>query len=616
MASRLPFEMLFQIADLLETKDKLSCALTCKNWRYPFQKSIWRNVRVETLLQFKAICNIIENPKRIPTPLGQSVLTLQISPNVSIPRIHQDVFFKFLPNLKHLDLGRTRCEDIHKEMAKCNGTWKSLESLTIQITYNEIAKSTGKFIELLTNCHKLQKLRIFKQGIYQPVVFNAKDFDNLHQKLQQLTSFDACISLSNDSETEQHIRLGTVPVLALTTLELRMCEWNVLWAYHFAHKYPNLRFIRWNTINAQYYRISPNRTQRSPHILDFNTGVLQHLETFEFTTSDVLEMEHHAFWGFLCSLRIPIKNLKYETKSDKVNILFFKTIIKQFMEFFYETLETLSVKGDIFYRSMLNSRLEIPSYCPLLVDFEINSCNVAIELRSLLDNCVALKRLRFSNGAFVLYSEPMIIRHTDLKNHQHGLQTLELNQVSASFDMVNYISSRCKSLKYMSLESTCISGFFSGKDMSMFLEMSHISFKILHLANVRFTAFNVDKNENTNVNLLVLSQLDNSLSSYKKNENTDSKYTLVERRFQHLAWFHIFTDHDDDMSYKKGLNKIPEQEANTISEYFRYTDPKRHTEKFKAGILSNKYDVIEEFKSDLCKGYIELRCKHIEKYTT
>ncbi|KAL0077750.1 hypothetical protein F4703DRAFT_1881134 [Phycomyces blakesleeanus] len=532
--------------------------------------------------------------------------------------MQQDGFFALLPNLKHLDIGRTHHNFFIKEITRSNDTWKSLESLKIQIPYSEETKSTAEFIGLLATCGKLHTLELFKGNYPAPAKFEAKDFDKLHQNLQYLKSFKACITLDMDVAPSQHISINRTPALTLTTLDLYTCKWSDFGMYYFAHKYPNLNTMRWSTLGTCSRTVSPNNMQQYSAIFDFTTKVLQRLETFEFVTVHVPGSHHSDFWEFLSSLRAPIKNLKYKISISEGRWSTITALSKKLIELFSETLETLSVNNNAPYKSMYKPQLKISSCCLFLVDLKLRCCGMSIGLQNLFDSCVALKRLRIYNAELSCFSRTRN-QGQDLKGqkHQeqkHGLRILELHRISTSRKVFSYLSFRCRRLEYMKLNSTYIKGTISGDSQSFLLDMSYTSFKLLHLVDVRFTIFNDQANENCIISMLLLSQ-QNGLSSTDKNKNdVDPNSTTVPCPSQSFTWFRFFRASYEE-EYILWLIKRQDQGDLTPVEYFQMFHFENCPLAWKTSRLLNKNTDIDTTEHLFSKCYIELRCGSIEQYT-
>ncbi|KAL0084507.1 hypothetical protein F4703DRAFT_1582329 [Phycomyces blakesleeanus] len=146
-ASELPYEILSKIADLLLTGDRFSCVLTCRRWRYPFQEALWRNMHVNSMKNLETICNAIEGSRTKSSSYGLLTQSLRMDGYCTIPHWQQHAFFRSIPNLRHLDLGRTRYQEMNTHMIRLNNTWKSLESLRVEVHGSKRAVDTKSFVE-------------------------------------------------------------------------------------------------------------------------------------------------------------------------------------------------------------------------------------------------------------------------------------------------------------------------------------------------------------------------------------------------------------------------------------------------------------------------------------
>ncbi|KAL0084501.1 hypothetical protein F4703DRAFT_1793868 [Phycomyces blakesleeanus] len=621
-ASELPYEILSKIADLLLTGDRFSCVLTCRRWRYPFQEALWRNMHVNSMKNLETICNAIEGSRTKSSSYGLLTQSLRMDGYCTIPHWQQHAFFRSIPNLRHLDLGRTRYQEMNTHMIRLNNTWKSLESLRVEVHGSKRAVDTKSFVEFLKTCRKLQKLEIFQNAFDNPVMISSKDFNNLHQSLKQLSHLKACLYLNQIRQNAEPTIPITTPAPALISLDLDLFSWHPLWIYYFGYKYPNLRFLRLDVSNVPDCWIPQENLQRMPSLFLSNPNVLQHLETFEFLTTEMSQWSHIVFWEFLCPLQIPIKHLKYKTKYSKCDAEFLEMAIARFVKSFSNTLETLSVDGDVFFNAKYITKLSFTSCCPLLVDLEIKDCGVSIELDNLLDICVALRRLRFSNGKLWVdqdtTNQERNHENYQQKHRQHELQILVLHWVNASAGVFTHMSSRCRRLEYMSLGNSDIWGSISKETGNLLLDMSYTSFKALRLKNVQYHSSDRDTGKDTAINISLLPQLNNSRSPKEIMEekgNKDSKLSIIEHYQHHLAWFHTFFDDDYEYATAPCIRQLSVQEVNTALEYYQDFLSRESTNALDVFRSLNGQVSEKDWEEDLCRGYAEFRCSHIEKYT-
>ncbi|KAL0084496.1 hypothetical protein F4703DRAFT_1928722 [Phycomyces blakesleeanus] len=298
--------------------------------------------------KYSYIRSVIVNPKNTSRSCGRFVHGLRIGDCCTILNRRQDEFFKSMPNLKHLNLGCMTYQEMNKNMTRSNAAWMSLESLRIEINYNQRIRLTPDFVEFLKTISKLQRLEIFTRNQLCLVIFGQNDFDDLHKNLQRLSSIKAYISLDFSATLKDSTVPDIIPALALTALDLRLGEWSPLCMYYFCYKYPNLLTLKLDVSNS-YTTVHYNQIRGTGPPFYISPDALRHLDTFEYIT-------------------------KEEAQNTR-------------------TLERILIAGGTD-GDRSTSSLELSSYCPLLVDITIKDCNVSIDLDNLLDNCVALKQLR------------------------------------------------------------------------------------------------------------------------------------------------------------------------------------------------------------------------------
>ncbi|KAL0084503.1 hypothetical protein F4703DRAFT_1854570 [Phycomyces blakesleeanus] len=616
LASQLPLDIILQIADLLLTKDKCSCSLTCKQWRDPFQKLLVKNIHVDSIKHLKTICNTNATSKTKSRSCGHLVHGLRIGGCFILPNVKQDVFFRSLPNLKHLNLGNMRFQDINTKMTQSNNTWMSLESLKIKINNNEGLQGAPDLIKFLKTSRVLEKLEIFTKDREVIITFTENDFENLHQNLQHLSSIKACISLNFCASASQNTIPEITPALALTTLYLRLDEWDPLFLYYFGFKYPNLHSLRLDFSISNYMCVDSGTLQRITPLFDSNPKALKYLETFELITRDASESAHMDIWQFFTSTKVPIKNFKYKTVYGDSASRDYKVLIERILRAFPKTLETLSILGRASCGSRSTKMLEI-SLCPLLVDLEINECSVCVDLNNLLDSCIALRQLKLHSDKLSITSgtdnrEPKQYQG----RQQHGLHVLELHGVGTSTSVFNCLSFRCRDLEYMKLCYVSIDGTISEETGRLLVDMPYTFFKMLLLCDVSYCSSDGHGNDKTIITIFLLSRLNNPLQSNeeRRKDERELESTTVEYHNQHdIAWFHTFTDGVYDWDNDTGIVQLCKQQVSTAVNFFQGFRSNRVP---RASIFDSWGGYIEEgWDADLRNGYAEFRCGNVEKYS-
>ncbi|KAL0084500.1 hypothetical protein F4703DRAFT_1916570 [Phycomyces blakesleeanus] len=585
IVSELPSEVLSQIADHLPTEDRLSGSITCKSWRYPFQDALWRNIYIDSEKSLEYIYNTIKPSKNISTSYGLLVHSLRIGGYYEMPDEQQNEFFRYLPNLKHLDLGHMTCKHINTEMTIANQTWIYLESLIINFIGRPGGPTTENLISLLKTCCSLRKLEISAEKRFCPVSFSLKSFDSLHQALPQLIYFKAFISHAHDLQPILDTIPDTIQSLTMAILDISFYQWSAKWLYYFSYKYPNLRSLRLDTSKVIY--------------------------------------------GWT---EIPLKNLKYKATCNRKDLWLhaqlYETNIKRILQSFSGTLENLSIEGTVFFDIKHGPALELSSYAPFLKDLHIKSCGVSINLDDLLDKCPVLKRLRYFGGQLLINSSTMIketIQQQEKQPQHHGLQILELHRVVTSAEVFSRLSFRCRRLQYMNLSSLWVSGLTFEADGCLLVDMPYTFFKAVRLAHIKYCSPYERRDGDTTISLTLLSQLSDPMSSlpsitstsdkliHGEKEKVDRKSVAVVTR-KNIAWFHTFLDVIFETDTRIGIRQLSEQEANTAVGFYQSFQSNRDNQPRRVDMPLDGDNLKEDWKDKLCRGYGELRCGQVEKY--
>ncbi|OAD73241.1 hypothetical protein PHYBLDRAFT_145645 [Phycomyces blakesleeanus NRRL 1555(-)] len=406
--SELPFEILLQIADSLSTRDRLSCALTCMGWRYLFQSALWTSIRTNDFCNIKILIDIIKGSKNTFVSYGLWVYSLRIGHYYVESRASETQFselVKCLPNLKHLDLDERSHIYFDTDTARSNKKLNSLKSLKIGYTTNKYIQPTKNVLKTINVCSMLQRLEIhrFRRGFRMD--FSVDDFDNMHQKLQNLSSFGAEIYFNPDFPATLDKIPSTAPAFAITSVDINSKlydsvigqettndnNWNPLWLYYFGYKYPNLRSLKLHATDMRENIKYSNKRQTMISIFQSNPNAFRHLEAFSLTTDCFFEFTDLILWELFCASKVSLKHLAIDIAYGSYNYYSYPIDLNRIFQTFSETLESFSFTG-------------------WLKQQERNLC-------------------------------------------QHGLQSLTLQRCSVPAEIFNYLSFKCKSLDHMTLNT-------------------------------------------------------------------------------------------------------------------------------------------------------------------
>ncbi|KAL0084430.1 hypothetical protein J3Q64DRAFT_1822619, partial [Phycomyces blakesleeanus] len=605
--SKLPFELLSRIADFLLFNDKASCTLVCKRWTTPFQESLWLSFNAKSIGRVTDLCYIVINlTRKFPgIIIGQ---TLNLTGHTTLTNWLQADVFRAFVNLRNLSITSIYLEDTDMDLPKYSGPSESLTSLRLGVLTLPWTTSTPMLIKFLSRFPNLKEIDIFPNSSRGAINFDMDNFNAIYKAVPKLKHIKARVSLTDIHQNAVKIIPSTIPACFVTSLDLEIVNRNNVWLYYlwlcyFSYKYKNLRTLKWMaSCNSDESNIE-QYIEKKGLLLPSITTVLPHLETVEFCTADRSEWSHTAFWDFICQPGSRIKNLKYKAMHRIHNESYPKTVISQLVPFFSKTLKTLSMEGDISFDIDNTIRPEF-CFCPQLVNIEIKNCGVSIALDSLLNNCTALRQLKYCSG--ILYIDPGAHGTT----MQHGLQRLELENVTTSVPVFNYMSFRCRRLKLMKITHSKIYGTMSEETRVMCIDMSYTNLELLEFEFVQFYSSSERIEENAAVNLVLLSQLIDPLPQM---ETMDSGN--VTSIIDHIGWFHLFCEQDFAFDYTPKTRKLSEQEICTTLDYYKGVSSTEATDMQEEDAYFDEQTFKESWKKDLCRGYAELRCGNILKYS-
>ncbi|KAL0082986.1 hypothetical protein J3Q64DRAFT_1863977 [Phycomyces blakesleeanus] len=621
--SELPFELLVQISDNLSTKDILSCALTCKAWRNPFQKALWREIRLYNFHSTQRFIDIIKDFQDVSISYPHLVHSLCIDGRFRMPPNSDSQvsdLSMYLPNIKSLCVENISRTDICTELTRSHKIWKSLESLKVDYERSENEVSAKNLFEFINTCTMLQKLEIRDDGLGFNIERSVDYFENMHRHLQNLSFIKVGLYLTPDILDTLDTIPNTIPAFSVIYLDINSKrykgidsyddteygtnDWDPLWLYYFGYKYPNLRSLKLDFTNIFSEPINPGYRQMTISLFHSNPNAFRHLETFDLTTDYYFEFSDFILWELFCSLRIPLKYLTLDATNygavDDSNPMDIDRILQSFSE----TLESLSVTGFIYSERNQDSTIKLSSCYPLLTNLCIRGREMSLNLEDLLDKCVALKQLEYCGG-ILLINPNTTTEESNQHQKQHGLQILKLHDFSAAAEVFDHISFKCRSLEYMDLSVFYITGNICERNGCLLLDMSHTFLKTLNIAQIRYGSTCKKTHSDDAIGLTLLSQLYDDPSAGKESEreenHIDSKNTIV--KYCDMGCFYTYDYHR--IGANRGLHtmQLSKTSANIALGYYQNSWPNKFISTLKD---DNSYDGVHreiEWERELCKGY-------------
>ncbi|KAL0085481.1 hypothetical protein J3Q64DRAFT_1860449 [Phycomyces blakesleeanus] len=499
------------------------------------------------------------------------------------PYIQYSDLFRYLPNLKRLDLESITYNDIQAAISASDKIWKSLESLNITYGDTDEIQPEKNVLQFINTCSSLKELEIRYRDRGYRIELTVNDFDKMHRNLQNLSSLKAEIYLSFDFPNKLNTVPNTIPALSVTSLDINskmhddgreeeeeenedddyddeiesenenVNEWNPWWLYYFGYKYPNLRSLK---LEAK--------------------GIRGDTITSDATTDREIDCSH------------PMD-------------------VSRILESFSGTLESLSLTGFTYSQRNQYTIQEMSSYCPFLTNLYISGSSFCLNLDNLLDKCVALKQLEFS-GARLFLSQGTTAEEPE-QQQQHGLRILTLNKCSVAAEVFNHVSLRCRSLEQITLYTLRIIGSICEKTGCLLFDMSHISLKTLNIGQVQYATSYEEIRDDKNIGLTLLSWLKDIPLSDKKNEkekkDVDTK-SLVNSSHG-TGWFYTYWRIGYNTLPRVDTLILPKKEADIALEYYQDFQSSKARSTLSHDIFYNLDYPGLDWKHKLYKGYVEWR---------
>ncbi|OAD72480.1 hypothetical protein PHYBLDRAFT_65477 [Phycomyces blakesleeanus NRRL 1555(-)] len=387
--------------------------------------------------------------------------------------------------------------------------WKNTEVDTfvnLRIETSKLNVPTPILIKLLTNYPSLKKINVSTHSSTKLLNFNLRNFNTLHKRSLQLEYIKGCFSLTDIHQNLIKTIPSTTPALHVTTLDLDLLDWDHLWLYYFSYKYLNLPTLKWKTICAPRKRIVKKYNAEKMVLLNSLQSVFPHLE-MSFST----------------------------------------------------TLKKISIIRDAYFKAKNIVRSEFP-YCLRLTSIELTDCGISITLDNILDNCPALRQLKFSRGQLTTSPEAHKESNTEIYN--------------------------------INLSHSQIGGLISAKIGSLCIDMSYTSFKLLQLSHVKFYSSENAMDKDTAINLTLLSHL----TGLDMTAETEDLNKALEHSVENLARYHLYCELEGLFDFTLERSRV--KNMSQSSEADRSFD----------GQVSQN-----DWKEDLYRGYVELRCGHAAK---
>ncbi|KAL0084871.1 hypothetical protein F4703DRAFT_1594667 [Phycomyces blakesleeanus] len=248
LASDLPFEILSKIARLLVADDKLSCILTCKAWKIPFQESLWENIKINFMDKLETICTSVKDTTNNYLPSNHITKGLRVDGKTILADWKQTSAFKTFPNLKHVDMGSLSFYNVNIKRIKYGPQWDTLNSLYFKVPPIDRKISTTAILEVLKKASNLKEICIYSDHHYVEIEFNLNQYNAFHIALPRMVNIRVQLMLKDIHPDAVPSIPKTLSALDVTKLYLKLSGWSHLWLYYFCYKYLNLQTLSFVSI--------------------------------------------------------------------------------------------------------------------------------------------------------------------------------------------------------------------------------------------------------------------------------------------------------------------------------------------------------------------------------
>ncbi|KAL0074046.1 hypothetical protein F4703DRAFT_1893737 [Phycomyces blakesleeanus] len=612
----IPFEILFNIAYFLTAKDKLSCMTVCSVWKEPFCESLWKTIHINDQRSLIPICNSVDEEKSTFKENGDRVRSLFLSRWLSTKAEQLQALQKHFQKIQllHAPHGSIRATD-HVKLTDWR-LWNSLIHLEICVSGLSLQDEVQGLLDILSGLPNLERLEYIWTAWGTSDFYRLQDIEALHKYLPRLKYLSLSISLANlDPDELDKIEL-VEPAENLRVLKTRINNMDLRWLAYFARKYTKIHTLEW--------------TDRT----DLPASELFQEEAFEMFTKlhsafkqlnkvvvngvSQTNSTHIAFWNLFGRFGVPLKSLEYNLGTCFENSEFLEKTITACLQSCSSTLETLLINGSTGISNPTNIPVSI-GVCPNLVSLDINVFPSSIAINIILDNCIALRKLKLEAKRVFIDSNIQ----SDIQ--KHDLQLIHIIKSRANSALFKYISERCRRLRYMRLVDVAVVGPLSQDTGTIFIDMSYTCLALLKLNHVSFYGSQDDIcNNESAVNLIRFSTVNSPLlyDNTTKNRSIIIPNSSLPETSAETVWFHTYWD-GEEVSYdwrnecKIGYMRVlSSEEKDRAQEYFKSFQFQSNQSLDQVQVNRSKEGLVvrNDWEYDLPRGQATLLFAQVNKY--
>ncbi|KAL0098242.1 hypothetical protein J3Q64DRAFT_1845417 [Phycomyces blakesleeanus] len=595
MTSKLPHEILSIIAKFLPPDTRSICSIVCKQWQQPFQDAIPSELSI-TNHNLKDICDQLDSNIYFKRHLVQHLNLYCISTR---NREYLPVLQSLFPAIQSFHYVEQTNRDISIESLLDFGLWKSLTHLDIYIQQRSNFE-TKNVLEKLSSLPHIVHFTFMRMHPYlAPSFVTWQDIDCLHNNLPLLRVLKLGVRLFPISSDDISTIRQTVPANRMAYAKYTDSYIDSTWLFYFALKYPFLRTIDFSDYFHKREPYADYNKEREMKLLSTHPSFFLHLKNVYVYENSRNGWPMTTFYDTLSHFSAPLKHMDINIANGNDGYALTHNI-NTWANLFSKTMETLDITVSFARHTSMSNPITLSIY-PRLTKLVISAEYKSIEIDHILDQCPGLLMLKLSKNAISLRNPSSAFQST------HGLRKLYVDISDTNIRVINYVSSRCRQLKYLTLDKIAPKDTDFDKTGYLLFDMSFSQLNELRMWDLKleggFKFFVIEQAET------VLQYTENSPMGHSSEQSSSTQGYRSE-------WYH--TGKDGPLGREKKIVwKLKEDDVEFVKTYYQKAKDK-NSYSYKPSKPQSDYleDLTSKasWKEDVYGGYVVFRCKHVKKY--
>ncbi|KAL0075539.1 hypothetical protein J3Q64DRAFT_1878228 [Phycomyces blakesleeanus] len=429
--SRLPHEVLVNIAFYLPIECCSETALVCRAWTVPFMEKAWSIIQISTEKKAKALYNLLLNEKSLVHSHVDDVKSIIINGDVILP---ENVFLSLQDNFQSVVYLQITSSTFQNYCTYPYHNWKKWKSLTI-LYLHVLSDIFGieDIVPVLSYLPNIAELNLGNSHDLSQYSMRWTHLDLLQEQLPKLDTLILYLDLEPIDTTDfETISSGPVHP-RLISFSYYGKPFSMTWLYYWAKRYPQL---------CELYSIC--RPVEIPKV-ETTISVLQamlklkdplnHLETAFFRSNPRGGIIDPSFLQilFLNTNHLMDVNCLVSTRDeDSSNTT---SVLKALMRSYKSLLRlTLEIKEYSSYPTSIINSFKI---CPSLVVLDIKSRGTVFKLDQILNYFPVLVTMKLNIKKLCLSQSANKLPPS------HSLRNFEIQNADFDFSLFSYLSRRC-----------------------------------------------------------------------------------------------------------------------------------------------------------------------------